>query len=58
MANNSTQKINRIITRLDRKVIDLEAREHINVSMRIDEIVPFLKGVLELARDDQSTRKI
>lgn len=46
MANNSTQKINRIITRLDRKVIDLEAREHINVSMRIDEIVPFLKGVL------------
>lgn len=57
MANNSTQKINRIITRLDRKVIDLEAREHINVSMRIDEIVPFLKGVLELARDDQSTRK-
>ena len=57
MANNSTQIINKIIARLDRKVIDLEAREHINVSMRIDEIVPFLKGVLELARDDQSTRK-
>ena len=57
MANNSNQIINRIIKRLDREVIDLEAREHINVSMRIDEIVPFLKGVLELAKDDQSTRK-
>ena len=54
---NSSQKISRIISRLDIKIIHLEKREAINVTMRIDEIVPFLKGVLELARDDQSSRK-
>lgn len=57
MANNNTQIISRIITRLDKKIIDLEAKEHINVSMRIDEIVPFLKGVLVLAKDDRDTSK-
>ena len=57
MANNSTEIISRIITRLDKKIIDLEAREHINVSMRIDEVVPFLKGVLILAKDDRDTSR-
>lgn len=57
MAKNSTQIISKIISRLEREIIDLEARNHINVSMRIDEVTPFLKGVLELAKDDQATRK-
>ena len=57
MANNSTQLISRVIARLDTEIIKLEHREAVNVTMRIDEVVPFLKGVLELAKDDQSTRK-
>lgn len=57
MANNSSQIISHIISRVDNKIIELEKRETINVVMRIDEVVPFLKGVLELAKDDQSTRK-
>ena len=56
MANNS-QIISTIISRVDKKIIELEKRECINVVMRIDEIVPFLKGVLDLAKDDQTTRK-
>ena len=57
MAKNSSEIINDIITSVDRKIIDLEYREKTNVTMRIDEIVPYLKGVLELAKDDQSSRK-
>ena len=57
MANNNSQIISHIISRVDNKIIELEKRETINVVMRIDEVVPFLKNVLELAKDDQSTRK-
>lgn len=57
MANNNSQIISTIISRVDKKIIELEKRECINVVMRIDEIVPFLKGVLALAKDDQTTRK-
>jgi len=57
MANNNAQIISSIINVLDNKIIKLEAREKINVAMRIDEIVPFLKDVLALAKDDQTSRK-
>ena len=57
MAKNNSEIINDIIASVDRKIIDLEYREKTNVTMRIDEIVPYLKGVLELAKDDQSSRK-
>ena len=57
MAKNTSQLISRIISRLDTEIIKLERREFVNVTMRIDKVVPFLKGVLELAKDDQSTRK-
>lgn len=57
MANNSTQIISRIITRLNNKIVELEKRNAINVTMRIDETVPFLKGIYALAVDDQDTRK-
>ena len=56
MANNS-QKISSLIERLDKRVIDLATREHINVTMRIDEELPFLRRCLAIAKDDQSTRK-
>ena len=55
--NNNTQIISTIISRLDKKIIDLETREHINVSMRIDEIIPFLINIRDLAKNDESTRK-
>lgn len=55
--NNNTQIISTIISRLDKKIIDLETREHINVSMRIDEITPFLINIRDLAKNDESTRK-
>ena len=54
---NSTEKINQIISSLDNKIIELEKRETINVTMRIDEVVPYLKSVLAIAEDDISTRK-
>lgn len=54
---NSTQIISSIISSLDKKIIELEKRDTINVTMRIDEMVPYLKEVLALAKDDQSGRK-
>lgn len=56
MANNS-QKISSLIQRLDKRIIDLATRNHINVTMRIDEELPFLRRCLEIAQDDQSSRK-
>lgn len=55
--NNGSQLINRIISRLDTKIIHLERRSYTNVTMKIEEVIPFLKGVLELAKNDQTTRK-
>lgn len=57
MANNNAQIISSIISLVDKKITILEAREKINVSMRIDEIIPFLKDISALAKDDQSSRK-
>ena len=57
MATSSSQKLASLIARLESKVIELETREHINVTMRIDETVPFLKHMLALAKDDQSSSK-
>lgn len=57
MANNSTQIISRIVARLNNKIVELEKRNAVNVTMRIDETVPFLKGIYALAVDDQDTRK-
>lgn len=54
---NSTQILGEIITKLDNKIIELQKREYINVTMRIDEVIPFLQEVLALAKDDQSSRK-
>lgn len=54
---NATEKINQIINSLDNKIIELEKRETINVAMRIDEVVPYLKNVLAIAQDDVSSRK-
>lgn len=57
MANNNAQIISSIISLVDKRITILEAREKINVSMRIDEIIPFLKDISALAKDDQSSRK-
>ena len=57
MANNSTTIINSIISKTDKKLVELEARKEINVSMRIDEVIPFIRQINSLAKDDQSTRK-
>lgn len=54
---SATEKISEIISLLDKKIILLEKRKEINVSMRIDEVIPFLKDVLSVAEDDISTRK-
>lgn len=54
---SATQKINEIIDMLDKKIILLDKRKEINVSMRIDEVVPFLQDVLAVAKDDVSSRK-
>lgn len=54
---NSTQIISSIIEKVDKRITELEKRDTINVSMRIDEVVPFLKEISALAKDDQSSRK-
>jgi hypothetical protein len=54
---SSTQKIQQIITSLDNKIIELEKRNTINVTMRIDETIPYLKTLLAIAEDDITTRK-
>lgn len=54
---NSSQIISSIISKVDKRITELEKRDTINVSMRIDEVVPFLKEISALAKDDQSSRK-
>lgn len=54
---NATQKINEIIEKLEREVIVLKAKNEINVTMRIDKVVPFLEDILAIAKDDVSSRK-
>lgn len=47
MATNSEQEVD-VVSVLTKKIIELEKREHINVTMRIDELIAFLKFVLDL----------
>ena len=54
---NSAELIDEVVSYTEQKVIELEYREHINVAMRIDETVGMLKHILELAKDDQQSRK-
>ena len=49
--------IDDIVASLDRKVIDLEYYNKTHVSMKVEDVVKYLKGVLALAKDDQSSRK-
>lgn len=58
MANkNDAELIDEVVNLLDRKIIELEYREKINVQMRIDDVIAFLKEVESVAKDDQSSRK-
>lgn len=54
---NSAELIDEVVDMLDKKIIELEYREHINVQMRIDDVIDFLKDVEAVAKDDQSSRK-
>ena len=54
---SATQKINEIITSLENKITTLRAKSEINVSMRIDKVIPYLEDILAIAKDDISTRK-
>lgn len=54
---NNAEIITDIVNSVERKVIELECRQHINVAMTIKESLNFLKGVLALAEADQSSRK-
>ena len=54
---NSAELIGDIVASLDRKVIDLEYYNKTHVSMKVEDVVKYLKGVLAIAKDDQSSRK-
>ena len=54
---NSAELIDEVVNYTERKVIELEHREQINVAMRIDETVAMLKHILTVAKDDQQSRK-
>ena len=54
---NATEKINEIISSLEKEIIVLKARKEINVSMRIDKVIPYLEDILSIAKDDVSSRK-
>lgn len=55
--NNNAELIDDIVASLDRKVIDLEYYNKTHVSMKVEDVVKYLKGVLALAKDDQTSRK-
>jgi hypothetical protein len=48
---SATQKINEIITSLENKITTLRAKSEINVSMRIDKVIPYLEDVLAIAKE-------
>ena len=54
---SATEKINEIISSLDKEITTLRARKEINVSMRIDKVIPYLENILSIAKDDVSSRK-
>ena len=57
MAKNNAELIDEVVNYTEKKVIELEHREKINVAMRIDETLDILSRILGLAKDDQSSRK-
>jgi len=54
---NNAQKIELIVSKLNRKIIDLEYCDNTRVTMRIDKIIPFLKELYGIAVDDMTHRK-
>ena len=54
---NATQKISEIIASLEKEITVLKARKEINVTMRIDRVIPYLEDILSIAKDDITTRK-
>lgn len=54
---NSAELIDEVVNYLDKQVTVLTHREKINVQMRIDEAISILQHALDLAKDDQSSRK-
>lgn len=54
---SATEKINQIITSLSKEITVLNAKKEINVSMRIDKVIPYLQNLLSIAQDDISSRK-
>ena len=54
---NASQKMSEIIESLEKKITVLRARNEINVSLRIDHVVPYLEELLSIAKDDISSRK-
>lgn len=54
---NASQKISEIIASLEKRITTLKARKEINVTMRIDRVIPYLEEILAIAKDDISSRK-
>ena len=54
---NSAELIDEVVNYLDKQVTVLTHREKINVQMRIDETLAILQHALDLAKDDQQSRK-
>lgn len=54
---NSAELIDEVVNYLDKQVTVLTHREKINVQMRIDEAISILQYALDLAKDDQTSRK-
>lgn len=54
---NSAELIDEVVNYLDKQVTVLTHREKINVQMRIDEAIAILQHALDLAKDDQTSRK-
>ena len=54
---NSAELIDEVVNYLDKQVTVLTHREKINVQMRIDETIAILQHALDLAKDDQTSRK-
>lgn len=50
-------KIEDIISSLDAQITELEARNHINVTMRVDETIALLKANKDIATDAQEDQK-
>ena len=50
-------KIEDVISALDTQITELKARNHINVTMRVDETIATLQGIKDVATDAQGDQK-